>query len=184
MPVRIKNNDKCANVDFPERTQAKLTLNIRYTLAFFRNSSRLQTLQRSVLLTRIAGCQSQSPIIFILPSMSRLPGTNITRLPVQRWMLWTNLNIRLNGNAITCKEGCKSDDIMFNTSYLCSKNGTLNHKASARVSYRQLNADLYCYVYNDIRIVCDHVTSNSDPYVVQKLMGLHREYRRGEALQI
>ncbi|XP_052814873.1 uncharacterized protein LOC128241817 isoform X3 [Mya arenaria] len=130
--------------------------------------------------------------------MSRLPGTNITRLPVQRWMLWTNLNIRLNGNAITCKEGCKSDDIMFNTSYLCSKNGTLNHKPSARVlrvsfapldkgqttlkhwsvvSYRQLNADLYCYVYNDIRIVCDHVKSNSDPYVVEKLMGFHREYK-------
>ncbi|XP_052813977.1 uncharacterized protein LOC128241032 [Mya arenaria] len=211
---------------FSKKSQAKLTLNIRYTLAFFRNSSRLQTLQRSVLLTRSREFKQLTCWLPISVLDHLHVAINVT-VAGEEYNTVVSSTLDAMDQAITCKEGCKSDDIMFNTSYLCSKNGTFNHKQSARVlrvsftpldkgqttlkhwsvvSYRQLNADLYCYVYSDIRIVCDHVTSKSDPYdetesfgmfvifglivmtcltailaliifVVQKLMGLHRAYK-------
>ncbi|XP_052814550.1 uncharacterized protein LOC128241587 isoform X1 [Mya arenaria] len=235
---------------FPERTQAKLTLYIRYTLAFLRNSSRLQTLQRSVMLTRSRKFK-QLTCWLPISVPDHLHTINVTVAGDEYNTIATS-TLDVVDQAINCKEGCKSDDIMFNTSYLCLKNGTFNHKPSARVlrvsfeplgkgqkvkgqttlkhwsvtnssisfqcndkcngigrlevSYRQLNADLYCYVYSDIRIVCDHVTSKFDRYddtesfgtfvvfglivmtcftailaliifVVQKLMGFHRAYK-------
>ncbi|XP_052812473.1 uncharacterized protein LOC128240028 isoform X2 [Mya arenaria] len=229
-----------------ERTQAKLTLNIRYTLAFLRNSSRLHTLQRSVLLTRSREFKQLICWLPISVSDHLHIAINVT-VAGDEYNTVASSTLDVVDQAITCQEGCQSDDILFNTSYLCSKNGTFNHKPSARVygvsfapfdkgqttlkhwsvtnssisfqfndkyngigtlevSYRQLNADLYCYVYSNIIIVCDHVTSKSDPYddtesfgtfvifglivmtcltailaliifVVQKLMGLHRAYK-------
>ncbi|WAR10195.1 hypothetical protein MAR_035271 [Mya arenaria] len=214
-----------AVLTFPERTQAKLTLNIRYTLAFLRNSSRLHTLQRSVLLTRSREFKQLICWLPISVSDHLHIAINVT-VAGDEYNTVASSTLDVVDQAITCQEGCQSDDILFNTSYLCSKNGTFNHKPSARVygvsfapldkgqttlkhwsvtnssisfqfndkyngigtlevSYRQLNADLYCYVYSDIRIVCDHVTSKSDPYVVQKLMGLLRAYknRRDEIIR-
>ncbi|WAR10220.1 hypothetical protein MAR_035296, partial [Mya arenaria] len=228
---------------FSKKSQAKLTLNIRYTLAFFRYSSCLQTLQRSVLLTRSREFKQLTCWLPISVLDHLHVAINVT-VAGEEYNTVASSTLDAMDQAITCKEGCKSDDIMFNTSYLCSKNGTLNHKPSARVlrvsfapldkgqttlkhwsvtnssisfqfndkyngigrlevSYRQLNADLYCYVYSDIRIVCDHVTSKSDPYdetesfgmfvifglivmtFVQKLMGFHRAYknRRDEVIR-
>ncbi|XP_052812468.1 uncharacterized protein LOC128240027 isoform X1 [Mya arenaria] len=231
---------------FPERILAKLTLNISYTLAFLRNSSRLQTLQRSVLLTRSRELKQLTCWLPISVPDHLHIAINVT-VAGDEYNTVASSTLDAVDQAINCKEGCKSGDLMLNTSYLCSKNGTFYHKPSARVlrvsftpldkgqttlkhwpvtnssisfqfhdkyngigrlevSYRQLNADLYCYVYSDINIVCDHVTSKSDPYddtesfgtfvifglivmtcftailaliifVVQKLMGLHRAYK-------
>ncbi|WAR10192.1 hypothetical protein MAR_035268 [Mya arenaria] len=244
--IEMKSNNFTA-LTFPERTQAKLTLYIRYTLAFLRNSSRLQTLQRSVMLTRSRKFK-QLTCWLPISVPDHLHTINVTVAGDEYNTIATS-TLDVVDQAINCKEGCKSDDIMFNTSYLCLKNGTFNHKPSARVlrvsfeplgkgqkvkgqttlkhwsvtnssisfqcndkcngigrlevSYRQLNADLYCYVHSDIRIVCDHVTSKSDRYddtesfgtfvvfglivmtFVQKLMGLHRAYknRRDEIIR-
>ncbi|WAR10189.1 hypothetical protein MAR_035265 [Mya arenaria] len=240
--IEMKSNNFTV-LTFSKKSQAKLTLNIRYTLAFFRNSSRLQTLQRSVLLTRSREFKQLTCWLPISVLDHLHVAINVT-VAGEEYNTVVSSTLDAMDQAITCKEGCKSDDIMFNTSYLCSKNGTFNHKQSARVlrvsftpldkgqttlkhwsvtnssisfqfndkynvigrlevSYRQLNADLYCYVYSDIRIVCDHVTSKSDPYdetesfgmfvifglivmtFVQKLMGLHRAYknRRDEVIR-
>ncbi|WAR10230.1 hypothetical protein MAR_035306 [Mya arenaria] len=244
--IEMKSNNFTA-LTFPERTQAKLTLYIRYTLAFLRNSSRLQTLQRSVMLTRSRKFK-QLTCWLPISVPDHLHTINVTVAGDEYNTIATS-TLDVVDQAINCKEGCKSDDIMFNTSYLCLKNGTFNHKPSARVlrvsfeplgkgqkvkgqttlkhwsvtnssisfqcndkcngigrlevSYRQLNADLYCYVYSDIRIVCDHVTSKFDRYddtesfgtfvvfglivmtFVQKLMGFHRAYknRRDEIIR-
>ncbi|XP_052815021.1 uncharacterized protein LOC128241924 isoform X2 [Mya arenaria] len=197
---------------FSKKSQAKLTLNIRYTLAFFRYSSCLQTLQRSVLLTRSREFKQLTCWLPISVLDHLHVAINVT-VAGEEYNTVASSTLDAMDQAITCKEGCKSDDIMFNTSYLCSKNGTLNHKPSARVlrvsfapldkgqttlkhwsvtnssisfqfndkyngigrlevSYRQLNADLYCYVYSDIRIVCDHVTSKSDPYDETESFGM------------
>ncbi|WAR10191.1 hypothetical protein MAR_035267 [Mya arenaria] len=217
--IEMKSNN------FTERTQAKWTLNIRYTIAFLRNSSRLQTLQRSVLLTRSREFKQLTCWLPISVPDHLHIAINVT-VAGDEYNTVASSTLDVVDQAINCKEGCKSDDLMFNTSYLCSKNGTFNHKPSARVlrvsfapldkgqtklkhwsvtnssisfqfndkyngigtlevSYRQLNADLYCYVYSDISIVCDHVTSKSDPYIMQKIMGLHRAYknRRDEIIR-
>ncbi|WAR10194.1 hypothetical protein MAR_035270 [Mya arenaria] len=209
---------------FPERILAKLTLNISYTLAFLRNSSRLQTLQRSVLLTRSREFKQLTCWLPISVPDHLHIAINVT-VAGDEYNTVASSTLDAVDQAINCKEGCKSGDLMLNTSYLCSKNGTFYHKPSARVlrvsftpldkgqttlkhwpvtnssisfqfhdkyngigrlevSYRQLNADLYCYVYSDINIVCDHVTSKSDPYdeiIRNSILNMHKIISEPEA---
>ncbi|XP_052812391.1 uncharacterized protein LOC128239965 isoform X1 [Mya arenaria] len=118
---------------FPEKTKAELTLDFRYRLAFFRNSSRLQTLQRSVLLTRSKEFKQLNCWLPISVPDHLHIAINVKAVGDEYNTVASSTLDVADKDINTCKEGCQPSDIMFNPSYLCSKNGTFHLKPSARV---------------------------------------------------